>query len=92
MKIDSILSATYPEDVLKVISWLESQPKDEVFSVEEIMKATVVPFWFIEQSAYLTGYCVEFPLGVEYYGNKAAIKLFRKKHKQKFGGTVLGKD
>ena len=90
MKIDDVLGQPFPENVQKVVDWLESQPKDEVFSVSEVSVHTDTSAGLIERSQFLDGWCVEFPLGVEYYGSKAAIKSFRRKHKNKFGKKVLG--
>jgi hypothetical protein len=89
MKIDDVLGQPFPENVQKVVDWLESQPKDEVFEPEEVAAALGFNSLTITCSPYLEGWCVEFPLGVEYYGSKSAIKLFRRKHKKLFGKKVL---
>jgi hypothetical protein len=87
MKIDNVLGHPFPENVQKVVDWVESQPKDEVFREAEVTEATGVHG--LSYSPILAGWCVEFPIGVEYYGSKAAIKIFRRKHKNKFGKVKL---
>jgi len=89
VKIDEVLSQPFPENVQKVVDWLEAQPKDEVFLVSTVAENTNTSAGLIERSSHLSGWCVEFPLGCEWYGGKAALKVFRRKHKKQFGKGKL---
>jgi len=90
MKIDDVLGDPFPENVQKVVDWLENQPKDEVFKLVDVSEMTGVDTFTIDRSNYLAGWCIDFPLGLSWYGSKKAIKEMKRKSKLKFGKKVLG--